>query len=117
MTIDTFTAATLLNAAINGADHDQLNKLHKSLQNENDAPSQELIDYVNSIVNRKCKIKATSHKGIIVRANLSTCGFYPGGRYPAYVRITESGMEKAIGNTYEYSLDQIELIDEETSSV
>ena len=40
-------------------------------------------------------------------------GFYPGVRYPIYVRIAATGdpkFEAAVGKVYEYGMDQMEVI-------
>lgn len=111
MSFDGITAGLLLQAANNGASQEDVYKLYKDLQGNKDAPAPEVIELVTSWIGRACKIKHTSHTGIITDVNTSDCGFYPGGRYPAYVKITESGMKEAIGCTFEYGLDQIELID------
>ena len=111
MSFDGITAGMLLQAANNGSSHDDIYKLYKDLQGNKDAPTPEVIELVTSWIGRKCKIKYTSHTAIITGPNTSDCGFYPGGRFPVYVTITASGMEKAVGCKFEYGLDQIELID------
>ncbi len=109
MSMDGITAGLLLQAAQNGSSQDDVYKLYKDLQGNKDAPTPEVIELVNSWVGRTCKIKWTSHIGEIVGANTSDRGFFPGGRYPVYVKITASGMENAVGSTFEYGLDQIVL--------
>lgn len=115
MSFDGITAGMLLQAAQNGSSHDDIYKLYKDLQGDKDAPTPEVIELVTSWIGRKCNIKYTSHVGVVSGPNTSDCGFYPGGHFPVYVKITASGMEKAVGCTFEYDLDQIELIDEETT--
>ena len=112
MTFDGVTAGLLLQAANNGSSQEDVYKLFKDLQGEKDAPTPEVIELVTSWIGRTCKIKYTSHTGIITGANTSEHGFYPGGRFPVYVKITASGMEKAIGSTFEYGLDQIDFGEE-----
>lgn len=109
MSMDGITAGILLQADSNGSSQEDVYKLYKDLQGNKDAPAPEIIELVTSWIGRTCKIKWTSHIGEIVGANTSDRGFYPGGRFPVYVKITASGMEKAIGSTFEYGLDQIEL--------
>lgn len=112
MSMDGITAGILLQAAQNGSSQDDVYKLYKDLQGERDAPTPEVIELVTSWIGRECNVKYTSHKGIITAANTSDRGFYPGGRFPVYVKITSSGMEKAIGQTFEYGLDQIDFGEE-----
>lgn len=114
MSFDGVTAGLLLQAASNGASQDDVYKLYKDLQGDRDAPAPEVIELVTSWIGRKCKVKYTSHTGVVKGPNTSDRGFYPGGRFPVYVTITASGMENAVGSTFEYGLDQVELIDEET---
>ncbi|NTV78158.1 MAG: hypothetical protein HGA25_03190 [Clostridiales bacterium] len=113
MSMDGITAGLLLQAASNGNSQEDVYKLYKDLQGDKDAPTPEVIELVTSWIGSKCKILHTSHIGVVVRANTSETGLYAGGRYPAYVKITESGMERAVGCTFEYGLDQIELLPEE----
>jgi hypothetical protein len=110
MSMDGITAGVLLQAALNGTSHDEIYKLYKDLQGERDAPTPEVIELVTNWIGRTCKIKYTSHIAEITGPNTSDRGFYPGGRFPVYVKIIKSGMENAIGSRFEYSLDQIELI-------
>ncbi len=112
MSFDGITAGMLLQAANNGSSHDDIYKLYKDLQGNKDAPTLEVIELVTSWIGRKCKIKYTSHTAIVVGPNTSDCGFYPGGRFPVYVKIIASGMPQAIGCKFEYDLDQIELEEE-----
>lgn len=107
MSMDGITAGILLQAASNGSSQEDIYKLYKDLQGNKDAPAPEVIELVTSWIGRECKIKCTSHTGVITGANTSDRGFYPGGRFPVYVKITASGMDKAIGSTFEYGLDQI----------
>lgn len=114
MSMDGITAGLLLQAAQNGSSHDDIYNLYKNLQGERDAPTPEVIELVTSYIGRKCKLKYTSHVGIVKGPNTSDSGFYPGGRFPVYVTITHSDMETAIGKTFEYDLDQVQLLDEES---
>ncbi len=47
------------------------------------------------------------HSGVVTGYNDKKGGFYPGVEYPVYIKITKSDMLKAIGSTFEYSLDQL----------
>lgn len=109
--MDGFTAGVLLQTAMNGSNSDDIYKIYKDLQEDKDALTPEVIELVNSWKDKTCNIKFTSHKGIIKGPNTSSYGFYPGGRYPVIVKIIDSDMKKVIGKTFEYGLDQIELID------
>lgn len=113
MSMDGVTAGLLLQATMNGQSHDQVYKLFKDLQGDRDAPTPEVIELVTSWIGRKCNIKLTTHKAVVLGPNTSEHGFYPGGRFPVYVRITHSSMPDAIGCKFEYGLDQIELLPEE----
>lgn len=62
-------------------------------------------------------IKNTGYTGKVVKYNENLGGFYPGVRYPVIVRIIHSDsfeMKKqgVIGSHFEYSTDQLELINE-----
>jgi hypothetical protein len=49
--------------------------------------------------------------GLVERLNTSTRGFYPGGRYPIYVKIlTDTRPVDSVGKTFEYDIDQLEVI-------
>lgn len=116
MSMDGVTAGLLLQATMNGQSHDQVYQLFKDLQGDRDAPTPEVIELVESWKGKKCKIKYTSHIGEVVGPNTSDRGFYPGGRFPAYVKILKSGMESAVGQVFEYGLDQVELLPEESKN-
>lgn len=110
MSLDSFTAACLLNAAASDGDINQIVDLGKSLQGKGDGgPSTEARNFFVQNHNKKCKIKFTSHEGVIFRLNEAISGFYPGSRYPIKVQITNG---EAKGAIFEYDLDQIELIEE-----
>lgn len=113
MSIDSVTAGLLLQAVKNGNSSDQVYQLYKEIQGERDAPAPEVVELVESWKGKKCKIKHTSHIGEVVGPNTSEHGFYPGGRFPVYVKILESGMESAVGQKFEYGLEQVELVPEE----
>lgn len=108
--MDTFTASVLVAATLNGADHESVVDLSRSLQNENDHPTSEQIEETRLMVGSKCKIKHTSHVGVVVGINRSKGGIYSGGRFPVIVEITDSRMKEAIGQTFPYSIEQVELI-------
>lgn len=110
MSMDSFTASVLFQAATNGSKPETIVALKDSLQCENDMPTQEQILQATIMVGSKCKIRHTSHKGVVVAINKSTSGIYSGGRFPVIVEITDSGMKEAIGRTFPYSLEQVELI-------
>jgi hypothetical protein len=107
---DGFTAGVLLSAAQNPSNHDSVYKLYKSLQNAGDAaPAPEIVSFIEAKIGMPCTIKLTSHKGIVKGVNMASCGFYPGSRYPVVVEITDSSMQEAIGEVFEYGLDQVEF--------
>lgn len=110
MSMDTFTAQTLLQTVANGGDNDQLADLYKGLQSKSDGgPSQKDIDFFNEHKGKKVKVKYTSYEGILHSLNTSTSGFYPGSRYPFYVQITSEG--KAKDSIFEYDAEQVEVIE------
>lgn len=109
MSMDGITAGLLLAASTNGAGNDEVYNLYKSLQGNNEAPAPEIVEMVKGWIGKPCKVRYTDHVGIVHGANESTSGFYPGGRFPVYVKITESGCEEAVGKVFEYSLEQVEL--------
>lgn len=110
MSMDGFTAGVLLQAAIEGNSPDQVADLYKSLKGTGDGPpSPQVVELVTSWIGKPCKVKHTSHLGVVHGVNTSSSGFYPGSRFPVYVKITESGMKDAVGSVFEYDLDQVEI--------
>ena len=62
-------------------------------------------------VGDKVKILYASHIGEIVGFNEKLGGLYSGARYPVLVRITNSSMQRAVGKSFEYGIEQIKLIE------
>lgn len=59
------------------------------------------------------KVLWTSYTGVVHGHNERLGGFYPGVRYPVYVRITSTEDPKfaeAVGRVFEYGLDQMEVV-------
>lgn len=111
MTFDAFTAEAMLQAATNTSKNssDQLADLYKNLKSKNDGgPSQADIDFFNTNKGKTVKILYTSHVGILHELNTSTHGFYPGSRFPFYVKMTAG---PAVDSIFEYDRDQVQLID------
>lgn len=109
---DGFTAGVLLAAAQNPNARDSVYDLYKSLQNAGDAaPAPEIVKFIEDRIGKPCKVKSTSHIGVVHGVNMASRGFYPGSRYPIFVKITESTHERAIGDVFEYELDQVEIQD------
>lgn len=110
MSMDAFSAQTLLQAVANGGDNDRIADLYKGLKSNNDGgPSQKDIDFFNVNKGKRVKVKYTSYEGILHSLNMSTSGFYPGSRYPFYVQITSEG--KAKDCIFEYDAEQVEVIE------
>lgn len=64
------------------------------------------------------KVLWTSYTGVVHGHNERLGGFYPGVRYPIYVRITaceDEKFQKAVGSVFEYGMDQMEAIQKETA--
>lgn len=109
MSMDAFTAQTLLQAVANGGDNDRIADLYKGLQSKSDGgPSQKDIDFFNANEGKRVKINYTGYEGVLESLNISTGGFYPGSRYPFNVRITTEGEAKDC--LFEYDGDQVEVI-------
>ena len=111
MSIDAFTAQVMLEATANNPGQAQgaVADLYKSLISKEDGgPSQKDIDFFNQHKGKKVKVKYTSHEGVLHELNTSTGGFYPGSRFPFYVKMTAG---PAIGSIFEYERDQVQLID------
>lgn len=108
--MDKFTAGILLSAAMNGGG-DEVADLYKSLNDG--APKkidQTMQEKVASLIGRRCRIKYTPYVGTIKGFNEALGGFYGGERFPYLVCIDEvQGGKKNV--TFEYSEDQVELID------
>lgn len=56
-------------------------------------------------------VKHTSHIGRVRGYNERTGGFYPGNRFPVFVEIIASDMDRAIGHVFEYGLNDLEVVD------
>lgn len=109
MPMDAFSAQTLLQAVANGGDNDRIADLYKSLKSNNDGgPSQKDIDFFNVNQGKRVKINYTGYEGVLESLNTSTCGFYPGSRYPFNVRISTEGEAK--DRLFEYDAEQVEVI-------
>lgn len=112
--MDGFTAKTLLEAAMSSKtvdDQNQVADLFKELNKDTKKLDPEVEKLVVSWIGKSCKIKFTGHQGIVLAANTSTGGFYPGHRFPVIVEITESTMKEAKGQVFEYGLDQVEIVE------
>ena len=112
MSVDTFTAQVMLEATANNPGQAQgaMADLYKSLTSKEDGgPSQKDIDFFNEHKGKKVKVKYTTHEGNLYKLNTSTGGFYPGSRYPFYVKITNEG--KAKDCVFEYDANQVELME------
>ena len=108
--MDGFTAGILLGAAKNGANSDEVAEIYKSLKsNEDDGPSAEAIAFVEANKGKPCKVAYTSHIGVIHGLNTARSGFYPGSRFPVYVKISNG---EAAGRVLEYDLEQVVLVEE-----
>lgn len=109
MTIDAFTAATLVAAASQGGDKEGVYDLYKEMKDKNDGgPTAEAIAFFKENEGKRCKVTGTSHEGIVHRLNNATAGFYPGSRCPIYVKITNG---QSAGMVFEYGLDQVEVVE------
>lgn len=106
--MDGVTASALLGAVQGGGDVNQVADLFKAFNKFEGGPSQEAREFVAANLGKKCKIKGTSHEGVVHKLNESTSGFYPGHRYPVYVKITNG---ESIGTVFEYDLPQIEVLE------
>jgi hypothetical protein len=55
-------------------------------------------------------VKYTPYKGVVHGYNKMLGGFYPGVRYPVFVKITDDGdgLHKVVGQVFEYSLEYLE---------
>jgi len=115
MITDSFTASVMFSAIATNNNEETVNALSSLLNSlgESDPVPAEVVTFVESNIGKSVNVLHTAYKGVIHSCNKSQRGFYPGVRFPVYVRITETGnskFEKAIGSVFEYGLDQIELI-------
>lgn len=102
--IDAFTASAMVGAATKG-NSDQLADLYKEMNSKADGgPSAEARAFFEKHQGKPCTVTGTSHEGIVHKLNEATAGFYPGSRYPIYVKITNG---EAVGDVFEYGLDQV----------
>lgn len=112
MSMDQFTAGQLLSALKNGGDSDGVATLYKQIKGANEeGPNEEQVKFFLENEGKVVIIKGTGMSGIVTRLNTSTRGFYPGGRYPIYVKIlTDNRTEhNSVGQTFEYDIDQLEV--------
>ena len=115
MSMDKFTAEQLLTTLKNGGDNDSVADLYKQIKGVNEeGPTEEQVKFFIENEGKTVTIKGTSMTGLVVELNTSTRGFYPGGRYPIYVKIlTDTRTEhNSVGQTFEYGIDQLEDIQE-----
>lgn len=107
---DGFTAGALLSAAMQPGNQDEVYNLYKSLKNNSDGPpAPDVISFIEARIGKQCEVAHASHRGIVHGVNMASCGFYPGSRYPIFVKITDSSMKEAIGDIYEYDLEQVKI--------
>lgn len=116
--MDAFTAELLLAAAerCEGDPGQQamVADLYKALNKDSGGPTAEALLFFEKHEGKRCAVRFTCYTGILTGLNTATSGFYPGSRYPFYVKITESTDEKfsdAIGSSFQYGLDQIEILE------
>ena len=104
--MDAFTAGLLL--GVSQSNPDLGARLYKDFQGP--GSSHDDVARANAMAGRRCRITHSTYKGTVKGANLAQGGFYGGERYPVLVCIDET----CDGNknvTFEYSFDNVELID------
>lgn len=93
---------------------DMLKQLKKELQPQHD--EEKLLEGILHSVKQKFSvgqivtIKDTGYTGVVTGFNECLGGFYPGVRYPIFVKITKSedpNFERAVGCIFEYSENQV----------
>ena len=114
MSMDKFTAEQLLSAIKNGGESEKVADLYKQINGaREEGPSKEQVDFFLENRGKVVAIKGTSMTGLVERLNTSTRGFYPGGRYPIYVKILtdeRTNQFNAVGKKLEYDIDQLEVM-------
>lgn len=105
--MDKFTANMLLEVA--KIDNDTGADLYKEFNVVEGGPTQEAYDFFIANKGKLVQINGTNMYGYVKELNTSTRGFYPGYRYPIYVKICKDERTEfsALGKTFEYSLDQL----------
>lgn len=102
--MDGFTASCLLDAASKpGANHDEIADLYKTLKKDEGGATKEATEFVEKNLGSSCKVLHTCYTGVIEGLNNSIFGFYPGSRFPVYVKITSSSdpeFERAVGSIF-----------------
>lgn len=86
MSYDKFTATACVNALKSGANPERIWDAVKGLNNQG-GPSDEAIEWFKANEGKRVKVKTTGYIGTVEKLNTSNGGFYPGSRYPIYVRI------------------------------
>ena len=110
--LDSFTNKALLKQlSINPEKADEIRDLCKQIEGKANAPSAEQVEWFYANENKEVEVIHTPHVGTVSQLNTSTNGFYPGGRYPVYVVITKSTMPEAIGEVFEYGIDQLKVLE------
>lgn len=74
--------------------------------------SEEAVKWFNGNRGKKVKIVGTGIVGIVKELNPRNRGLYNNERYPIHVEITKHPRSDGIGCVFEYSLDQLEVIEE-----
>ena len=115
MTIDSFTASVALSLIESNPTSSTIETLSSILKDmdDNDSVPNDVVAFIEINIGKPVKVLGTSYKGVIRSCNKAQGGFYPGVRYPVYVRITETDdarFQSIIGKSFEYGLDQIKLI-------
>lgn len=114
MSMDKFTAEQLITALKNGGESDKVADLYKQIKGVNEeGPTEEQVKFFIENEGKVVSIKGTNMTGLVVRLNTSTRGFYPGGRYPIYVKIlSDTRQVDSVGRTFEYGIDQLEVLNQ-----
>lgn len=115
MTIDSFTASVALSLIESNPSSSTIEAFYGILKDKGDSEPvpDDVVAFIESNIGNPVNVMGTSYKGVIHSCNKAQGGFYPGIRYSVYVRIIETDNAKfqsAIGQVFEYGLDQIKLL-------
>lgn len=112
--VDTTTVAMILNVKKGSRDpiNDDIATIWKEIKDGDDGPpSEEQRKAVEFLMGKTVYIKwCDGMYGVVVGLNESGRGFYPGGRYPVYVKIADDlKCGVGAGMVFEYGLEWLLL--------
>jgi len=109
--MDSTTASILLESIERTGDLEGGANLYKMfLSDDASGPTDEQRTWFEQNRGKRVLVKDTAMVGVVRSLNEATNGLCPGSRYPIYIMITHAYDNGAIGQSFEYDIAQLELI-------